>query len=279
MDKLHMLRGTSHDESERLARIIAHLGNLPSHQLSDVVGYNEHNHPTGETLAGEKRRAVILEAENKLKEKHDHLDRNLIALQAKLEDLMKEKQAREVNCGLRPPPADPIEMAVEEAVAAHQTNVQRVVAVENSLQTITSVEGNPHKGGLIQTIEESLPAPDCQSLQLQVFAESIAKLIYQVPVIRQEIASIKVGNDQRKEEEKVHEENVRTLDRYLDASSAKLDALHSRVTELIEGLKHEITTQGNPKGTIPDGGADLCETCEYSKVVRGRWTLSAVGKS
>jgi hypothetical protein len=36
-----------------------------------------------------------------------------------------------------------------------------------------------------------------------VFAESIAKLIYQVPVIRQEIASITTGNEQRKEEEKV----------------------------------------------------------------------------
>jgi hypothetical protein len=91
---------------------------------------------TGETLAGEKRRAAILEAENKLKEKHDHLDRNLIALQAKLEDLMKEKQAREVNCGLRPPPADPIEIAVEEAVAVHQSNVQRVVAVEVRFDSI-----------------------------------------------------------------------------------------------------------------------------------------------
>lgn len=39
-------------------------------------------------------------------------------------------------------------------------------------------------------------------MQLQVFAESIAKLIHQVPVIRKEIATIKAGNEQRKEAEK-----------------------------------------------------------------------------
>lgn len=42
---------------------------------------------------------------------------------------------------------------------------------------------------------------------------------------------------------------MRALDRNLVASSAQLQALYSRVTELIEGLKHEITIE-NVKAAI-----------------------------
>lgn len=113
-----------------MKRILADLRTLQSPCLSDIVAYNEHNHLTEETLAAEKRRAIIVEAENKLKERHDHIDRNLTNLQAKLAELTKEKQAREVQRNLPPPPLDPNEMAVEEATTAHQANVQRVIAVE-----------------------------------------------------------------------------------------------------------------------------------------------------
>lgn len=129
MEKLRSLRTTSHDESERLTRIVADLGSLPSHHLSDVVAYNEHNHLTEEALTVEKRKAAIDEAENSLSTKHDRVDRSLIALQARLEDMAKEKQAREIIRDL-PPPVDPNETAVEEAVIVHQANVQRVTVVE-----------------------------------------------------------------------------------------------------------------------------------------------------
>ena len=68
--------------------------------------------------------------------------------------------------------------------------------LQTSLQTITSAEEAPHKGGPVQALEETFPTPDCQSLQLQEFAESIAKLIRQVPHVRGEIVSIKAENEQ-----------------------------------------------------------------------------------
>jgi len=43
---------------------------------------------------------------------------------------------------------------------------------------------------------------DSQAAQLQGFAEGIAKLIQQVPVVRGEINVIKAGNEERKEAEK-----------------------------------------------------------------------------
>ena len=99
-------------------------------------------------------------------------------------------------------------MAVEEAVAVHRANVQRVTAVEvrifchqsyrrtslnpfvllqASLETITSAESIPHRDGPIQILEKSLPTMDSRTAQLQEFAEGIARLIKQAPVVRGEI--------------------------------------------------------------------------------------------
>ncbi|KAF9645302.1 hypothetical protein BDM02DRAFT_598699 [Thelephora ganbajun] len=201
MAKLQTLRMSSHEESECLTRVIADLGALPSCHLSDVVAYNEHNHLTDETLAEEKRKAAIDEMEKRMNERHDHVDQNLLTLQARLEELTKEKQARKILRDF-PPPVDPNEMAVDEATIVHQANVQRVVAVEASVQTITSAESIPHRDGPIQTLEESLPTTDSQATQLQEFAIGLAKLIKQVPVVRGEIDVIKAENVQRKEAEK-----------------------------------------------------------------------------
>lgn len=217
VDKLQVLRTTSHEESERLKRIVADLGSLPSHHLSDVVAYNEHNHLTEEAMAEDKRKAAIDEVLKRWDEKHEHVDRNLVALQAQLEKLAEEKRARETIRDL-PPPVDPSKIAAEEARTAHQANVQRVAAVEvriclrptvltvhllnhffllqASVQTITLAESTPHRDGPIQTLEESLPTVDDQVLQLQGFAEGIAKLIQQVPAVRGEIAAIKAGNEE-----------------------------------------------------------------------------------
>lgn len=129
MDKLLMLRGTSCGENKRLTRILADLQTLPSRHMSDVVAYNEHNHLTSEVSAQERRKAAILEGEKRLNEKHDCIDQTLIKLQARLEELTKEKQARETFLDV-PPSVDPDEVVVVEAVAAHQANVQRMVAVE-----------------------------------------------------------------------------------------------------------------------------------------------------
>lgn len=129
MEKLHTLRGASCGESGRLTRILADLGALPSHHLSDVIAYNEHNHVAEETPAQEGRRVVILEGEKRLNERHDHIDRNLIVLQARLEELTKEKHASQILRDL-PPRVDPDQEAVEEVVTAHQANVQRLIAVE-----------------------------------------------------------------------------------------------------------------------------------------------------
>ena len=57
LQKLQALRTSSHRESERLARIVTDLESLPSHNLFDVVTYNEHNHLTVEGEAEEKRMA------------------------------------------------------------------------------------------------------------------------------------------------------------------------------------------------------------------------------
>lgn len=128
-DRRQTLYAEFHEENKRLKRIITDLENLPSHHLSDVVAYNEHNHVSEETLAQESRMAAIIEGEKRLNERHDHVDRTLTTLQAQLEELTKEKQAREIIRDL-PPPVDPNEMAVEEAVTAHQANTQRLIAVE-----------------------------------------------------------------------------------------------------------------------------------------------------
>ena len=222
-EKLQTLHGTSCREGQRLTRILADMGALPSHQLSDVVAYNEHNHLSEEVLAQDRRKTAIVEGEKRLNDKHGLVDQNLKVLQDRLEELTKEKQAREIFRELRPSPVDPNEVAVEKAVTTHQANVERVVAVEvrykligltpdflilfvllqTSLQTITSAEEIPHKDGPIQALEGSFPTPDCQSIQLQEFAEGIARLIYQVPLVRKEIASIKTENEERKEAEKV----------------------------------------------------------------------------
>lgn len=237
VEKLQTLKGASHGENERFTRILADMGSLPSHHLSDVVGYNEHNNLAYEALAEERRRAVILEAEGRLKERHDQIDRNIISLKARLEELTKEKEAREVHRDTSPP-VDPEEIAVEEALGLHQANVQRVVALESSLQTIASVEGSPN-----QTLENSLPTSDGHVAQLQELAEAIATLISQVPKVQGEIDVIKVENEQRKEAQKAHEEGSKVLDQRLVESSARLEALHSRVTGLLEGLKYELTIE------------------------------------
>ena len=127
--KLQTLRGDSHESNERVMRIFADLGALPSHHLSDVVAFNENNHVSEEALAGEQRRACIDAADRRLNEGYRHVDRNLIALQARLEGLTKEKEAREALCNLLPP-VDPDEIAVEEALSLQHETVQRVITVE-----------------------------------------------------------------------------------------------------------------------------------------------------
>ena len=129
VQKLQALRTSSHRESERLARIVTDLESLPSHNLFDVVAYNEHNHLTAEGEAEEKRKASMDEVVKRWNEKHDLVDRNLLVLQSRLDELAQEKQAREAVRVL-PDPVDHNKMAVEEAGAMHQANVQRVVAVE-----------------------------------------------------------------------------------------------------------------------------------------------------
>ena len=222
VDTLRAIRASSHEQSERLARVMTDLGSLPSHYLSDVVAYNEHNHLAEDALAEERRKAAIEDLEKRLNEQHDCVDRKLLELQARLNDLVKEKEAREIIQNL-PPPVDPREAAVEEAGVAHKATVQRVTDVEvcirlsspalvvhllnrvrlqDSLQTITSAESIPHKDGPIATLEKSLPTADSHALQLQEFAEGIAKLINQIPVVRGEIEAIKADNEERKGAEK-----------------------------------------------------------------------------
>lgn len=127
--KLQVLRLASCEEKDRLAVIINDMEKLPSHRLSDVVAYNEHNHLTEEVLLQEQRSTTIVGGEQRLNERHDHLDQNLMVLQTRLEELAKERRARETIRDL-PPPVDPDQMAIDEAVAVHQANVQRVIAVE-----------------------------------------------------------------------------------------------------------------------------------------------------
>ena len=226
VDKLQALRTSSHEQNENLARIVADLGSLPSHDLSDVVTYNEHNHLTEVALAEEASKAAITEVEERLKEQRDCVDRRVVELQARIDELAKEKEARELVRSL-PPPVNPHKVAVEEAVIVHEANVQRVAAVEvriclnssvlcillnpvplqASVEMITSAESIPHKDGPIETLEKSLPTMDGQALQLQEFAEGIAKLIQQVPVVRGEIEAIKASNEKRKAAEKA----VRTI--------------------------------------------------------------------
>lgn len=225
--KLQALRTSSHEHSERLARVIADLGSLPSHHLSDVVAYNEHNHLAEDVLEEERRRVAIVEVEKRLGEQHNCVDQKLVELQARLEELAKEKEAREIDRNLFPP-VNPHKAAMEKAMVVHAANIQRVAAIEvriclgssalvvysldlvllqASVQTITSAESIPHKDGPIETLEKSLPTMDGQAPQLQEFAEDIAKLIQQVPVIRGEIEAIKVRNEERKAAEKM----VRTI--------------------------------------------------------------------
>ena len=132
--KFQKLRRASCQEKDRLTVIINDMGTLPSHRLSDVVSYNEHNHVTKETLLQEKRTAAIVEGDQRLNETHDNLDQNLMVLQARLEELTKEKRAIEILRDL-PPPVDPTQIAVDEEVAAHQANVQRVITVEVCYQS------------------------------------------------------------------------------------------------------------------------------------------------
>lgn len=129
VDKLQALRASSHEHSERLTRVMADLGSLPSHHLSDVIAYNEHNHLTEDTLAEETRRAVISEMEKGLNEQHDCVDRTLVEIHARLGELARERGAREILRNL-PPPVNPHKLAVEEAMTIHEANIQRVAAVE-----------------------------------------------------------------------------------------------------------------------------------------------------
>lgn len=77
-----------------------------------------------------------------------------------------------------------------------------LVLLQVSIQTITSAESIPHKDGPIEALEKLLPTMDGQAPELQEFAESIAKLIQQVPVIRGEIDVIKASNEEHKAAEK-----------------------------------------------------------------------------
>lgn len=70
------------------------------------------------------------------------------------------------------------------------------------MQTITSAESAPHRNGPIQTLEKSLQTADSEAVQLQEFAEGIARLIQQVPLVREEIEAIKASNEERKAAEK-----------------------------------------------------------------------------
>jgi hypothetical protein len=72
------------------------------------------------------------------------------------------------------------------------------VLLQASVQTITLADSIPHRDGPIQALGESLPTMDSQATQLQEFAEGIAKLIRQVPVVREEIRVLKAGNEERK---------------------------------------------------------------------------------
>lgn len=69
------------------------------------------------------------------------------------------------------------------------------------MQTITLAESAPHKDGPGQALEGSLPTAENQVLGLQEFAESIAKLIQQVPVVREAALITKTENEKRKEAE------------------------------------------------------------------------------
>jgi len=126
--KLQALRASSYERNERLARIIADLGSLPSHHLSDVIAYNEHNHLTEDVLA-EERRVAIVEVEQRLEKQHDCADQKLVELQVRIDELAKEREAREIVRNL-PPPVNPHKIAVENSVVVHAANIQRVAAVE-----------------------------------------------------------------------------------------------------------------------------------------------------
>jgi hypothetical protein len=129
VEKLQTLRASSHEHNERLARVIADLGSLPSHHLSDVVAYNEHNHTAEETLAEETRKAALAEVEERLDEQHNCVDWKLVELSTRLDELAKEKEAREIVRSL-PPPTNPHKVATEKTMIVHEANVQRVTALE-----------------------------------------------------------------------------------------------------------------------------------------------------
>lgn len=101
---------------------------------------------------------------------------------------------------------------------------------------------------------------DSHRTQIQEYAEGIAKLIQQVPMVRGEIEAIKASNEEHKATEKVvgaicylwgpscaklclyqHRRNVGMLDQQVAASSAQLEALNARVTELVKGLQSKVT--------------------------------------
>ena len=73
---------------------------------------------------------------------------------------------------------------------------------QDALQTITNAEETPHKDGPTQVIEESLPATDSHAVQIQEFAESIAKLIQKAGAVKQDIDTIKAENGKHQEAEK-----------------------------------------------------------------------------
>lgn len=127
--KLQKLRAASNEEGERLERIMTDLQSLPTRDLLSAIGYNEHNHVTKEAVAEEKRKKAIDEVSKRWEEQHDLVDRNLLAIQARLDELAKERQAREILRDL-PPPEHRNKMAVEEAETAHRTNVERVALIE-----------------------------------------------------------------------------------------------------------------------------------------------------
>ena len=127
--KLQALRTASNEEGERLARIVVDLESLPSRNLSDVVAYNEHNHLTKEAEGEEKRKAAVEEMVKRWNEKHELVDRNLLVIQARIDELAKERQTRETHRDL-PPPEDRNKMAVEEVETAHRANMERFAFVE-----------------------------------------------------------------------------------------------------------------------------------------------------
>ena len=73
-----------------------------------------------------------------------------------------------------------------------------LVFMQASVQTVTLAESTPYRGGPVQTMAESLPTMDSQALQLREFAESIAKLIQQVPVVREATRAVKAENEVRR---------------------------------------------------------------------------------